>query len=286
MKTIIISDIGGKDKSIIPYGLNMGKHNETEVMIHHIIDPRMHQGTTTPYADSQSVTPGKKLSHEEIFEREKGFARKQLDKLLSAEASRLNYPLKYDTSVEVESLDLKLRKILSHDKEDLCVASLVPDNSMVSELGELLEITLKTEVPLLLVPPGHTFGEPAEVALVTDYSMGSYEPVKQALNWFDAFPITVKAFDIAADVELKEKENKRELWEHELNNFIPAFVMLNTRILIGRKNKENMMEQIRKSNASVALLPREIFKAQGIRLKKRADRKEFLLALEMPVIIY
>ncbi len=286
MKTIIISDIGGKDKSIIPFGLHMGKHNETEVMIHHIIDPRMHQGTATPYADSQSITPGKKLSHEEIFEREKNYAKKQLDKLLSAEASRLDYPLKYDTSVEVESVDLRLQKILSEDKEDLCVASMVPDNSMISDLAELLEIIGKVEIPFLLIPPGYDFREPAEIALVTDYSEGSYEPVKRALSWFDAFPMIVKAFDIASDSEMKKKENQRELWEHELNSFATASMMLDTKILLGRKSKDNILAQIRKSTATLAMFPRDIFKIKGIQLKKSADRKKFLNALEMPVILY
>jgi hypothetical protein len=286
MKTIIISDIGGKDKSIIPYGLHMGKHNETEVMIHHIIDPRMHQGTTTPYSDSQSVTPGNKLSHEEIFEREKGFARKQLDKLLSAEASRLNYPLKYDTSVEVESLDLKLRRILSEDKENLCVASMVPDNSMIADLDELLEITDKTELPLLLVPPGVTFKVPAAIVLVTDYSEASQEPVKRALNWFDSFPVTIKAFEIAADTVVKQKEQQREVWEHAMNNFVSPTTLLNTKILIGKKDKDNILEEIRKSDATVAMLSRNIFRIPGTKLKKITERKDFLAATGVPVVIY
>jgi hypothetical protein len=286
MKTIIISDIGGKDKSIIPYGLNMGKHNETEVMIHHIIDPRMHQGTTTPYSDSQSVTPGNKLSHEEIFEREKNFAGKQLNKLLSAEASRLNYPLKYDTSVEVESLDMKRRKILSKDREDLCVASMVPDNSMIADLEELLEITNKTELPLLLVPPGETFRVPAAITLVTDYSEESQEPVKRALSWFDSFPVTIKAFDIAADTLLEQKEQQRERWEHAVNSFVSPTTLVNTKILIGKKNKDIMLEQIRKSDATVAMLSRRIFRTPGTRLKKVAERRNFLEKTGLPVVIY
>lgn len=286
MKTIIISDIGGKDKSIIPYGLNMGKHNETEVKIYHIIDPRMNQGTATPYADSQSITPGSKMSHEEIFEREKNFARKELDKLLSAEASRLNYPLKYDTSVEVDSLDLKLRKILSEDKEDLCVASMVPDNSMITDLGELLELHEKVELPLLLVPPGYDFREPAEISLLTDYSVDSQEPVKRALSWFDAFPMTIRAFDLVADVALKEKENQRTLWEDAVNSFATASMMLDTKIMLGEKNRDGIMDQVRKSAATLVMLPGKISRAQGSGLKKNTNRIKFLRSMEMPVVIY
>jgi hypothetical protein len=286
MKTIIISDIGGKEKSIIPYGLNMGKHSETKVMIHHIIDPRMHQGTATPYADSQTFTPGEKMSQEEIIDREKSFANKQLEKLLSAEASRLNYPLKYDTSVEVNSVELKLMKILAEDKEDLCVASMVPDNSMISDLGELLQIMEKIELPLLLVPPGYKFIEPSEIALVTDYSKDSFDPIKRALRWFKTFHMTLSVFDIVEDMEVKKKEDLREFWEQGVSSFIPSSMALQTNILIGKKNKGNIEGQIMKSTANLAMVPRELFKKTGIQLKKGTDRKAFLRELKIPVLIY
>jgi hypothetical protein len=286
MRIIIVSDIGGKDKSIIPYGLNMGKHSETEVMIHHIIDPRMHQGTATPYADSQTFTPGEKLSQDEIVEREKEFAKKKLDKLLSAEASRLNYPLKYGTSVEVDSMDLKLRKILTEDKEDLCVASLIPDNSMISDLGELLEIMEKVDLPLLLVPPGYKFFEPSEIALVTDYSSDSFESIKRALRWFETFRMTISVFDIVEDMEVKKKEDLRDYWEQGVSSFISSSMALRTNILIGKKNKGNIEEQIMKSTANLAMVPRELFRTTGIQLKRGGDRKAFLRELEIPVLIY
>jgi len=44
MKTIIMSDSGSKSESIIPYGLNIGKHTETAGDIVHIINPRTQQG--------------------------------------------------------------------------------------------------------------------------------------------------------------------------------------------------------------------------------------------------
>ncbi|MCA1746715.1 MAG: hypothetical protein LC655_03395, partial [Bacteroidales bacterium] len=253
---------------------------------HHIIDPRMHQGTASPYADSQTFTPGEKMSQEEIIDREKEFAKKQLDKLLSAEASRLNYPLKYDTSVEEDSLDLKLRKILTEDKEDLCVASLIPDNSMISDLDELLKITEKVELPLLLVPPGYKFIEPSEIALVTDYSKDSFEPLTRALRWFESFHVTLSVFDIVEDMEVKKKENLRELWEQGVSSFIPSSMALQTNILIGKKNKGNIEEQIMKSTANLAMVPGELFKTSGIQLKKGTDRKAFLRDLEIPVLIY
>ncbi len=93
---MIISDIEGKADSIIPYGLRLGKHTETEVDIIHIIDPRNKQGATSPFADSKSITPGRVMPHDYILAREQNRASKAIEKLLSGEASRLNYPLKID----------------------------------------------------------------------------------------------------------------------------------------------------------------------------------------------
>lgn len=67
---------------------------ECELDIVHAIDSRSYHRMLSSYADSQTITPGNKLSHDEIMRREKKSAQKALDKMLSKEASKLNYPLK------------------------------------------------------------------------------------------------------------------------------------------------------------------------------------------------
>ena len=71
-RIILISDISGESESIIPWGLNLGKHTGSEVDILHIIDPREKHGVESPVSDSQSISPDGKLTREEILKREKG----------------------------------------------------------------------------------------------------------------------------------------------------------------------------------------------------------------------
>ena len=83
MRIIIISDVKGQTQSIIPYGLDLAKYLESEVEIFHLVDSRIQQGVSSVYGDSHSITPGKKLSHPEIIEREKQQIEKELDQMLS-----------------------------------------------------------------------------------------------------------------------------------------------------------------------------------------------------------
>ena len=286
MKVIIISDIKSERKSIIPYGLNLGKHNETKVEIVHMIDPRTHQGVSSPYADSQSITPGSKLSQEELLNREKKLVEKELDKLLSAEASRLNYPLKYETRVIVDSLDQGLKNNFSEDKEEIYIASLVPDNDMVGNLSELMGIFDQVEVPLLIVPPGFKFREPADIIVLTDYSKASHDPVRQTLQWFRSFPLTIRAIDVTDLNDIAEEEDNRDLWEATVNDFITQSMNLNTKILIGDRERETILEQIMKREADIVMLPKELFRKSDYKLKKESVRTEFFKVLAVPVILF
>ncbi|MEX0982804.1 MAG: hypothetical protein WD577_05325 [Bacteroidales bacterium] len=286
MKVIIISDIKSERKSIIPYGLNLGKHNETKVEIVHMIDPRTHQGVSSPYSDSQSITPGNKLSQDELFNREKNLVGRGLDKLLSAEASRLNYPLKYETRILVDSVDQGLKNIFSEYKEEICVTSLVPDHSMIANLSELMGIFDRVEVPLLIVPPGFKFRELADIIVVTDYSKESHDPVSQALQWFRSFPLTIRAIDITDLNNIAEEEDNRDLWEATVNDFITQSMNLNTKILIGDRERETILEQIIKREADIVMLPKELFRKSQYKLKKESVRTEFFKVLAVPVILF
>ncbi len=286
MRVVIISDIYNGRKSIIPYGLNLGKHNEAMVEIVHSIDSRVHQGVSTPYSDSQSITPGNKLSQNELLVQQKHLVGKELDKLLSAEASRLNYPLKYRTRIIVDSMNNSLNRIYEEDGKAVCVASMVMDGSMVTNLGELMALFDQSEMPLCIVPPGYKFREPADLIAVTDYSRESYEPVMRALNWFRSFPLTIRAIDITDLNDVVEVENNRDLWEDAINDFITRSMNLNTKILIGDREREIILEQVLKRDADIVMLPKEVFRMAQYKLKRESVRMEFFKALSVPVILY
>lgn len=286
MKVFIISDIGAKGESIIPYGLNLGKHNEVGVEILHIIDPRSHQGVSSPYSDSQSITPGAKMSHDEIKGRDRKVVEKDLDKLLSAEASRLNYPLKINSTVETDSVEPKLKKVFAENTETVCVASAVPENSMVTELSELVSIFLKLEVPLLIVPEGYAWREPAEISLYTDFSEQSMESLIEGLKWFDAFPLTARAFCVVPEAGEGEMKENVETWEKTAGNRMPETMVLRTNVVTGKPDAGAILGQTRKSAAGLIMVPKSIFVASEYKLKKNSERMKFVNELGMPVLIY
>ena len=80
-------------------------------------------GVGSPVSDSQSITSGDKLSLEEIRQREKGKAEQSLDKFLSKEASRLNYPFKINTLIETEYLEEGLKKVFRERHGSLLITS-------------------------------------------------------------------------------------------------------------------------------------------------------------------
>ena len=119
MKIIIISDLNSRWETIIPYGLNLAKNLEAEVDLLHIIDPRENQAQYTSYSDSQSITPGSTLSQDEVIQRERNLAELKMDKALSAEVSRLNYPLKVNRIIESSSIDDQLDKMAEENPDSL-----------------------------------------------------------------------------------------------------------------------------------------------------------------------
>jgi len=285
MKVFIISDIGARNESMVPYGLNIGKHNETGVEILHIIDPRSPAGVSSPYSDSQSITPGKKMSHDEIMKRDKHQVEKDLDRLLSAEASRLNYPLKVETKVESGPVEPELKHIFGAEDDSICIASAIPGNSMITDLSELISIFSKLEVPLLIVPPGYAWREPAEIRLFNDFS-GSSDRVTGALRWYDAFPLTIQAFGIVDGKGLDELEKRGENWGKTLGGSVGQNTVVKTSVISGKADAAAISDHIRQSAAGLVMLPKEVFTDSSFRLKRDADRVKFMSELNMPVLIY
>lgn len=106
MNTLLISDIKGQQESIIPFALNFCKLISNRVRIIHPMDPQKHPAVSSSFADSQSFEVAEKLTHEQIIKREINEIETMIDKLLSHEASRLNFPLRFSTSVTENTLTL------------------------------------------------------------------------------------------------------------------------------------------------------------------------------------
>lgn len=195
MRSIIISDITETSDSIIPFGLNVGKHTETRVDIVHYFDPTHVQGVYSPFSDSQTITPGQKLSHDEILARETAITEGKLSLLLSREASVLNYPLRVNTITEIGDTHHCFSSLIEKHDNPLFITGTKPGSSMAENLQELLIMLWKLDVMILIVPPGKRFKKPDTCCLVTDLNTEGNSKVENLFQWIN--PLTKRVFTSA-----------------------------------------------------------------------------------------
>lgn len=286
MKTIIISDIEGKSESIIPYALNVGKHTRSEVDILHIIDSRKQQGVSSSYANSQSITPGDVLSHEEIQLREKNRASLALHKLLSAEASRLDYPLEIEVKVDVESVEKGIKKITKEYPGSLLVHSLEPANSMISDLNELFSITRDLGSMVLIVPPGLKFAVPEAVMVLTDFTHDSHESIHHAFDWLGAFNPMITAFGITRMKNFVDMEMKSAAWKQVVEEYLDSRKSVKTNVITGANRNETILNYVRRNDPDMVLLPKLILKPKVARLIAGDNSRQLITAMKKPVLLY
>lgn len=286
MKTIIISDIEGKSDSIIPYGLNIGKHTRSEVDILHIVDRRKQQGVSSSYANSQSITPGEVLSHEEIQLREKNRASLALHKLLSAEASRLDYPLKIDVKIEMANMEKGIRKTAKEYPGSLFIHSLEPANSMVSDLNELLSIMGDLGSMVLIVPPEQKFAVPEKVMVLTDFTHDSHESIHQAFDWLSAFDPLISTFGITRMKHFVDMEMKSAAWKQVVEGYLDSRKSLKTNVITGANRNETILNYVRRNDPDMVLLPKLILKPKVARLITGENSKQLITALKKPLLLY
>ena len=170
MKIIIISDIKGNAASVIPYGLNLAKYLEKEVLLVHVVDPRVQQGVPGTVADSSSVTPGSKLDHDEVIEKELLQSKHELDKCISYELSRLNYPLKFDLDLSINSIETKMGELADIFPGSVFVMNKEPDGYIFDSQKETIEISKVFDGLCLFVPPGEEFIPFNSVLVPTGFS--------------------------------------------------------------------------------------------------------------------
>ncbi|WP_163708069.1 hypothetical protein [Mangrovibacterium lignilyticum] len=157
MKVIVISDIKSKEESIIPYGLNLAKHLQREVLFVHVVDPRVQQGVPSAVADSSSVTPDTKMTQGEIIEKEILQSEQELETYLSYEISRLNYPLRWDLDLSIGSIENRMTDLAADYPGSLFLLSKEPDNYIFDSQKETIDISKTFNGGCLFVSPGEKF---------------------------------------------------------------------------------------------------------------------------------
>lgn len=218
MRIIIISDIKGSTESIIPYGLQLAKYLESEVDILHVVDSRIQQGVSSIYGDSQSIAPGKKMSHQEVMEREKHHVGKELNDLLSREASRLNYPLKINVIVEVENIEERLKSAVEIDEETIFVINKEADHYIFESKKEIANICKGLKGITLLVPPGREFMEIGNVLLPADFEDQDFIGYPKVASFLNHFHPVVNAIGN----EDKSDEPKAKDWVSSVSGVLDS----------------------------------------------------------------
>jgi len=286
MKTIIISDIEGKSESIIPYGLNVGKHTRSEVDILHIIDPRKKQGVSTPYGDSKSITPGDVMSHTDIQLREKNKASLALHRLLSAEASRLDYPLKIDVKIETDSVEKGIRNISKEYPGSILIHSLEPANSMISDLGEMLSVVRDLDSLVLIVPPKQKFAVPEKVTVLTDFTEDSHENTVQVFDWLGIFDPLINAIGITRMKHFMDMEVKSAAWKQVVEEHMSSSKSVKTTVITGGNRNETLLNYVRRNEPDMILLPKIILKPKVKKIISGENTKQLMVALNRPLLLY
>ena len=272
MKIIIISDIKGECESVIPYGLHLAKSLESEVDIVHIIDPRSLQGVQSVYSDSQTLSPGNKLSYTEIIEREKKCAEIELDKLLSSEASRLNYPLRIETFIEEGSIEKLISQRIELTKESILLMNSVPDNFVFSSKKEILDIVYRFDALSLLVSPGYKYKEFKKVALLPLPKLKKISKIKERFKFLEYF------HPVISIVHLVKNKNKEKIKNGTLEStlkegFKPFDVQLHT--IYQKEQRPCLNSFIKKNNPHLIV---KVIQTKNIFKKMfHKKRNEFLI---------
>jgi len=286
MKTIIISDIEGHKGSILPYALRWARAHESEADIVHTIDPRKHQGTSSSLSDSQSITPGDKLSHERILQREKNSAGLALQKFISGEGSRLNYPLKINVLIEEGTLKEAIAELENKYPGSVFLASTDPVNSMVDGLDELLETTRSLRSLVLFIPPDHPYKAPKKAMMFTDFNTGALPAFEAVDQWLRPFDVKIHAFGLSNGMDQLDMEMRSAAWLKIIKENTDLSADLATNVVEGREDLEDAFGILVESGADVGFFPGQIM--EGDKKKPVPSRKlqALLESTEIPVAIY
>ncbi len=253
MKTIIINDLNSKWDSVIPYGLRLARALETEAEVLHIIDTRLHQAEYTSYSDSQSITPGTTLSQDEIINRETGRGQLQMDNVLSKEASRLNYPLKVNSEIIVNSVEDILTERISKDPETVVVINAEPDGYIFQSREDILEAIKETGAVAILVPPKKEFKDYKYVLLPADFDSQKFDSFTDIRFIFECFKPLIEATSVATEKNYADLELKGKSWKKVAEgNFVPS--TLKTNIINGDNFTETLLNYMKRNNKELVII--------------------------------
>ncbi|MFW6352635.1 MAG: hypothetical protein ACOC2E_09620 [Bacteroidota bacterium] len=286
MKTIIASDLDKDKKSIIPYGLNIGKHTETRVEILHFVDPALVQGTYSPFSDSQSVTPGEKLSHEEILKRNKDQKERDLDKLLSKEASRLNFPLRYHATVEIKETEEGLSETFEGDEDSLIVTGTEPSETSLKNLHDLLNFMYEKNNLLLVIPQGTDFVKPDRATIITNYLDDDFSRMEKVISYIQSFEMVCNAVSLQVEEEDPQQHDKRIEWKKKLKSLAGDSFTDKAEVVTGKDHLKTLQSFIENENTDMLIMSKNKKTTFGHLFFEKEHAAEYIDSVGKPVLFY
>lgn len=286
MKNIIISDISRGNDSIIPYALNFAKFIDEKVHIIHSIDSRIHQGIAGAYADSQSFEIGSKLTHDEIVEREKKQSLTSLDRLLSKEASKLNFPLRVYTTVEEKSIYKLLIDKINDEQPSYIISNSSFRGTAFHGISEFLEVTNRLNTIPFLVPPGHQTIPPRKLIVFYNFNSGNKDDVFKMLTGLRSLKMSVCIADVSEHSKYPEVLVKSEAWKQAANKHIGLSSPLTVNILMGEQFTDIAVNYIRVNNYDIVAFPRDLKELTGMNKYPKNKLEELINDLALPVLLY
>lgn len=240
MKTIIISDIRSSANSIIPYGLNLASSMNSDVVVLHVVDPRVTQAKYSSYSDSQSITPGEPLGYEDTFRKETSQVNSELDNYLSREVSRLNFPLKVDYVVKTGNLEEEIEKMIEEEPSCLIVVSSEPDGTIFKSKDEIYDTVKDSKAMFILVHPGTEFRKYKKILHPVDFNSDELSKYSDLRFFFEACNPMINAVSVGSDKDYMELELKSNSWSKiARDTFLPA--KIRTNVLKGSEFTETII---------------------------------------------
>ena len=287
MKTILISDIGGKQESIIPYALNLTKHIDNTIDIVHVIDSRIQHGASSAYSDSKSFqVGGEQLSYASIIEREVSQTRSKLDKLLRIEASKLNFPLRVKTIIEENSIENLLHTIIKVDEPSIIISSSALAGTILIDLDESFQIAKEFSNLSLIITPGSKFTLPKKILIQYDFELGINDGIFKVLDYLKPLKPHIDVVDVAEIDKYPERVTKSDEWKQVVNNYLNSSLSITTNILTGNQPTEVLSSFILKNNYDMVAIPKNMKTSNGINIFSKNLSKRLVESLDIPVILY
>ncbi len=286
MKTILISDINGKRESVIPYALNFTKYIDEAITIIHSVDPMIHQAVASAYADSQSFQVGSKLSHAEILEREKHKAGQVLDKLLSTEASKINFPLRVKPIIEEKSMVTLLNAEIELETPSMIICTSDFQNTALHSFDELMELANKFNSLSLIVPPGHSFSKPERVLVQHDVKSAYNNDIQNLLKHLKPFDPLIQVVEAPGKEDYATMALNIYILNDHTQNGEDSMFRLKISNQTGKHYAQKLLAYIQNNDIALFAVPKKSNFFKVIANHPLMNAKQWIEEANIPLLFY